>query len=71
MQEPSSQSWEFDAEPDVRRTAVLLAALRGDETIGHPLGSESFLDEMVTLIGRARERRSEGRRKGDEGKAIC
>jgi hypothetical protein len=41
-----------------------LAALRAAETIGHPLESESFLDEIAALTGRdARPARAE--EKGD------
>ncbi len=38
----------IEAEPDVRR----IAALRAAETIGRPLGPESFLDEIAALTGR-------------------
>jgi hypothetical protein len=65
MQEPSSQRWEFDAEPNVRHIAVLLAALRVAETIGRPLGSESFLTEMAVLTGRdVRPAKREPKKKG-------
>src|SRR5579863_10187486 len=49
------------AEPDPRR----IAALRAAETIGRPLGSESFLGRIAALTGRdARPRKRGPKRRG-------
>ncbi len=51
----------IDAEPDARH----MAALRGAETIGRPLGSERFLDEIAALTGRDARPAKRGPKKRD------
>jgi putative transposase len=51
----------IDAEPEARQ----MAALRGAETIGRPLGSERFLDEIAALTGRDARPAKRGPKKRD------
>ena len=48
-----------------------MAALRGAETIGRPLGSPAFLDRLAALTGRDLSRGNEGQRRGLIGDLVC
>ena len=47
---------------DALASSEAMAALRGAETIGRPLGSHTFLDRLAALTGRDPRPRKRGRK---------